>query len=58
MACLGQPRLAPSGHMAGIDMTAALRIAEARGYDPVVVSELLAAAESGVLEGLAPQEGG
>ena len=52
MACLGQLRLAPSGHVVGIDMTAVLSLAEARGYDLSVVSELLQAAEAGLVEGL------
>jgi hypothetical protein len=52
MACLGQLRLAPSGHVIGIDMTAALHIAEARGLDLAVVSELLQAAESGLVEAM------
>jgi len=58
MACLGQLRLAPSGHVVGVDMTAALHIAEARGFDEGVVSELLGAAEIGLLEGLMSQEKG
>jgi len=50
MASLGQLRLAPTGHVLGIDMTAALKTAEARGYDLRVVSELLQAAEAGMIE--------
>ena len=46
LACQGQLRLAPSGHVIGIDMNAALRIAAARGYDLAVLSELLPAAEA------------
>ncbi len=52
MACLGQLRLAPSGHVLGVDMTAALRIAEARGLDLAVVAELLQAAENGLVEAM------
>ncbi len=55
MASLGQLRLAPSGHVMGIDMTAALHIAEARSFETGVVSELLGAAEAGMIEAL--QEG-
>jgi hypothetical protein len=33
LACLGQLRLAPSGHMVGIDMDAALGLAAARGHN-------------------------
>jgi hypothetical protein len=50
LACPGQLRLAPSGHVVGIDMHAALRLAAARGYDLCVLSELLPAAEAGLVE--------
>jgi hypothetical protein len=43
-------RLAPSGHVIGIDMDAALGIASARGCDFTVLSELLPAAEAGLVE--------
>ncbi|MDP7097206.1 MAG: hypothetical protein QF511_01570 [Rhodospirillales bacterium] len=56
MACLGQLRLAPSGHVVGIDMTAAIKIAEARGCGLAAVSELLQAAEAGMIEGLTKRE--
>jgi hypothetical protein len=52
LACQGQLRLAPSGHVIGIDMSAALRIAAARGCDVAVLSELLSAAEVGLVEAL------
>jgi hypothetical protein len=52
LACQGQVPLAPSGHIVGIDMNAALRIATSRGCDLTVVSELLPAAEGGVIEAL------
>jgi hypothetical protein len=52
MACLGQLRLAPSGHVMGIDMAAALKIADAKDYDLSVVSELLQAAEAGLVEAM------
>jgi len=51
-ASLGQLRFAPSGHVLGIDMTAALRIARARGFDEGTVSELLQAAEAGLIEAM------
>ena len=54
LACQGQLRLAPSGHVIGIDMDAALRIGATRGSDLAVLSELLPAAEAGVVEGLCP----
>jgi hypothetical protein len=47
IACQGQLRLAPSGHIIGIDMNAALRMGAARGSDPAVLSKLLPAAEGG-----------
>jgi hypothetical protein len=49
LACQGQLRFAPSGHVAGIDMHAALTVANARGYNLGVLSELLSAAEAGVI---------
>jgi hypothetical protein len=52
LACQGQLRLAPSAHVVGIDMNAALRIGAARGSDLAVLSELLPAAEAGLLEAL------
>jgi hypothetical protein len=52
LACQGQLRLAPSGHVIGIDMDAALKIGAARGYDMAVLSELLPAAEAGLVEAL------
>ena len=52
LACQGQLRLAPSGHVIGIDMNAALKIAAARGFDLAVFSELLPAAEAGLVEAL------
>ncbi len=52
LACQGQLRLAPSGHVIGIDMSAALRLGAARGYDLAVLSELLPAAEAGMVEAL------
>jgi hypothetical protein len=56
LACQGQLRLAPSGHIIGIDMDAALQLAGARGCDMVVISELLPAAEAGLLEALSPDK--
>jgi hypothetical protein len=52
LACQGQLRLGPSGHIIGIDMEAALRIGAARGSDLAVLSELLPAAEAGLVEAL------
>ena len=50
LACQGQLRLAPSGHVIGIDMDAALGLGAARGCDLVVLSELLPAAEGALVE--------
>jgi hypothetical protein len=44
IACQGQLRFAPSGHVIGIDVNAALRIGAAHGSDLAVLSELLPAA--------------
>ena len=52
LACQGQMRLAPSGHVIGIDMDAALKIGAARGSDLAVLSELLPTAEAGLIEAL------
>jgi hypothetical protein len=52
LACQGQLRLAPSGHVIGIEMDAALKIGAARGCDLAVLSELLPAAEAGLVEAL------
>jgi hypothetical protein len=42
--------LAPSGRVIGIDMRAAVEFAAARHYDLAVLSELLPAAEAGLVE--------
>jgi hypothetical protein len=52
LACQGQLRLAPSGHVIGIDMHAALQLAVAQGHDLAILSELLPAAEAGMVEAL------
>ena len=51
-SCQGQLRLAPSGHVIGMDIDAALKLAAARGCDLAVLSELLPAAEAGLVEAL------
>jgi hypothetical protein len=48
----GQLRLAPSGHVIGIDMDAALKIGATRRHDIMVLSELLPAADAGLVEAL------
>ena len=58
LACQGQLRLAPSGHAFGIDMQTALQLASARDYDLAVLSELVPAAEAGLIEVIRPGEGG
>jgi hypothetical protein len=50
LACQGQLRLAPSGHVVGIDVDVALKLGAARAYDLAVLSELLPAAEAGLVE--------
>jgi hypothetical protein len=52
LASQGQLRLAPSGHVVGIDTDAVLNLGAARGCDLAVLSELLPAAEAGVVEAL------
>lgn len=51
-ACLGQLRLAAFGHVLGIDLGVALKVAEARCHDIAIVSELLQAAEAGLVEAM------
>ena len=55
-ACQGPLRLAPSGHVIGIDLNAALRLAAARGSDLAVLSELLPVAETGLVEAFVPAD--
>jgi hypothetical protein len=57
LACQGQLRLSPSGHVVGIDMYTALKIGGARGSDLAVLSELLPAAEAGLVDALRAGEG-
>jgi hypothetical protein len=57
VACQGQIRLAPSGHVIGIDLEAALTLAAARGHDLGVLSELVPAAEAGLVEALSNDQG-
>jgi hypothetical protein len=45
--------LAPSRQVIGIDMGVALRMAAARGHDIKILSEVLPAAEAGMVEALA-----
>ena len=49
-ACLGQMRVTASGHVIGIDLGVALQTAKARGADLSIASELLQAAEAGLVE--------
>ena len=57
LACQSQLRLAPSGHVIGIDMDAALKLGAARGCDHAVLSELLPAAEAGLVEAVMCRRG-
>ena len=57
LACQGQLRLAPSGHVVGIDINTALKIGGARGSGLAVLSELLPAAEAGLVDALRAGEG-
>jgi hypothetical protein len=55
LACQGQLRLAPSGHVIGIDMTAALKIGAARGCDPEVPLGAAASCGGGFGGGVVPR---
>jgi hypothetical protein len=57
LACQSQLRLAPNGRVLGIDMSTALRLSAARGFDLAVLSELLPAAEAGLVEALCIEKG-
>jgi hypothetical protein len=57
LACQGQLRLAPGGQIISFDMHAALGFATARGYDLAVLSELLPAAEAGLVDALSMDRG-
>jgi hypothetical protein len=57
LACQGQLRLAPSGHVVGIDMSAALKLGAARDSNLAVLSELLPAAEAGLVEARCAEPG-
>jgi hypothetical protein len=50
LACRGQLRLAPSGHIVCVAMYAALRLAAAPACHLAVLSELLPAAEAELVE--------
>lgn len=51
--CAGQLRLAPNGTaVIGFDLTAAIALATALGYDVCSVAELLPAAEAGLITAL------
>jgi hypothetical protein len=52
LACQGQLRLAPGGQVTGIDLHAALELAATRGCDLELISELLPAAEAGLVGAL------
>lgn len=50
--CAGQLRVAPGGGAVGLDMGAALRLAEALGYAAAAAAELLPAAEAGLVKAI------
>ncbi|MBF0153259.1 MAG: hypothetical protein HQL64_05915 [Magnetococcales bacterium] len=56
LSCQNQLRIAPSGHILGIDMNVALRMAEVRGWDLEILLELLPVAETGMIEALSRNE--
>ncbi len=55
-ASTSQLRLAPSGKVLGIDMSAALEIAKARNFDLEIVTELLKEGEAGILDSIANED--
>jgi hypothetical protein len=57
LSCQSQLRLAPSGQVIGIDMNAALKIGAAHGSNLEVLSELLPAAEAGLVEAWPAEKG-
>jgi hypothetical protein len=57
LAWQSQLRLAPTGHVVGIDTNTALKIGAARGSDLAVLSKLLAAAEAGLVEAWCAEKG-
>ena len=52
LACQAQLRVAPSCQVIGIDMQVALQLASARDYDLAMLSELVPAAEVGLIEAI------
>jgi hypothetical protein len=56
LACQSQLQLAPSGHVVGIGMGVALKIGASRGYDLAVLSDLLPAAEAGLMDALCSEK--
>jgi hypothetical protein len=57
LACQGQLRIAPGGHVVGIEMSTALTLGAARGHDVAVLSGLVPAAEAGLVEALSTDQG-
>jgi len=48
--------MTPSGHVLGFDLGVALKVAQARGADLSIASELLQAAEAGMIEAMNTRE--
>ena len=44
--------MTPSGHVLGLDLGVALKVAQARGADLSIASELLQSAEAGMIEAM------
>lgn len=55
-SCQGQLRMTPSGHVLGLDLGVALKVAQARGADLSIASELLQSAEAGMIEAMNTRE--
>ena len=54
--CQGQLRMTPSGHVLGLDLGVALKVAQASGADISIASELLQSAEAGMIEAMNTRE--
>ncbi len=55
-AATTQLRVAPTGKVMGIDMTAALETAKARNFDMEIVTQLLKEGEAGILDAVSEDE--
>ena len=52
MTCQRQVRVGADGRVIGLDLTAAMMVGAAKGYDTAALAELLPAIEAGLVIGL------